>query len=161
MPTPSRKTSTLFFQASSAYTGKDGAGWILGLRDYLAGGTAELVVGEGASLQAAGDVDLSAGKVELAARDGISVDVKHGGAAALTAGSAAPASAALAMPTRSRPRRCYLLWFGSHGAPMLLILKANSAFHLSSNVTRRTLWTIQVPSGSPMMRSVASRRTPK
>ena len=31
-----------FFQSSSAYTGKDGAEWILGLRDYLTGRTAKL-----------------------------------------------------------------------------------------------------------------------
>jgi hypothetical protein len=30
------------FQTSSAFTGKDGSGWLLSLRDYLAGRTAEL-----------------------------------------------------------------------------------------------------------------------
>jgi hypothetical protein len=46
------------------------------------------VLGEDDSLQAAGGVDLCAGKVELAVRGGISVNVtvRHGEAAALTAG---------------------------------------------------------------------------
>ena len=48
-------------------------------------GSVELVLGEDASLQAAGGVDLCAGKVELAARGGISVNVtvRHGEAVAL------------------------------------------------------------------------------